>query len=308
MRFDHFRSLFVGGTACAVLSSTLVAQQGGALQAGREYRAGELVRSPWTGVSFTVPASLIGAYDGEVGAFLLGDAAEPTVMLGVFAYSEGTTDEVASLVLTALTERGYNLSPRGEPDLSEHEASGWYDVTSDEGRGLLYGFVRRGAPGNVVAVAALGAPDKEAKLKQLTDAVAQSVQFAVPQAAQWRQLAQGKTYSTTSSGSDFSPGGGGAASGASSSRTQLDLCSDGSYAYQSSSETYISVEGAGSMSSSSSDEHVGRWWLVADVIGSAWLVLEATDGREFHWSVVEQDDGVLIDGQRYGVGPGQRCY
>jgi hypothetical protein len=39
--------------------------------------------------------------------------------------------------------------------------------------------------------------------------------------------------------------------------------------------------------------------LSGALVAQQGAVLEATDGREFNWSVVEQDDG---------VGPGQRRY
>ena len=44
--------------------------------------------------------------------------------------------------------------------------------------------------------------------------------------------------------------------------------------------------------------------MVADLSGSAWLVLSGSDGREFHWSVVEEGNGVVIDGQRVSRGAG----
>lgn len=74
-------------------------------------------------------------------------------------------------------------------------------------------------------------------------------------------------------------------------------------AYESSSETYVSIAGA-SASSTSSDGHAGEWWLVADLAGQALLYLEADDGRVFAWDVVERGEDVLVDGTAYGVSGG----
>jgi len=71
---------------------------------------------------------------------------------------------------------------------------------------------------------------------------------------------------------------------------------------------FISLEGAGSASSTERDAHSGQWWLVGDLIGDATLVLETRDGRTFLWTGVETADGAyLIDGERYTAGPSDRC-
>jgi hypothetical protein len=87
----------------------------------------------------------------------------------------------------------------------------------------------------------------------------------------------------------------------------FDLCGNGQYAYQERSETYVSIEGA-SASSESSDEHMGTWTLVSDIIGNGILVLEATDGRYFQWSVREEGNTLNVEGSTYYLQRSQRCY
>ncbi len=309
MTTSRLRPPVVLAVASLMLTAPLAAQQpdGEVLQANRQYAAGTRVAAPWTGVSFVVPEAFAGAFDAEVAAFVMKSASNTEAMLGVFAYSEASVDEAVGAVEQRLIENGVRLRPRPNPTRHAAGISGWYDFLSPQGQGVIYGSAKRDPAGNVVVVLGLGTSTQESALQPLVDGLMASVRFSPPGAAQWRSMAAGKAYVAGSSGSDFSPGGGGTASGASQSQAQLDLCSDGSYGYQSRSETYISVEGAGGASSESSDQHMGRWWLVADISGAATLVLESTDGRAFLWSVVERGNGVEIDGQAHSVSPSRRC-
>jgi hypothetical protein len=86
----------------------------------------------------------------------------------------------------------------------------------------------------------------------------------------------------------------------------MDFCSDGTYGFESQSETFISIAGA-SASSSSGDAHQGQWVLVADVAGRAILVLSASDGREFFWPIEETDEGARVNGSAYTSQASPRC-
>lgn len=286
-----------------VALAPLHAQQ--VLEAGREYRAGTRVRSPWTGVTFAVPEGMVGMYDAEVRAFQMAPTQQGQYLVGVFAFSEGEIEEVAEVIHGRLSELGVSIQPRGDVAQTPDRLAGSFDAMTPEGPGVLYGIIERGDPGNVIAVLALGAPRQESRLRPLAGAVVGSATFGTPGAAQWRREAAGNAYVRGASGSDYSPGVS-SGSGASGTRDQIDLCSDGTYAYEYHSESYVSIEGA-SASSESQDRHVGGWWLVADIAGGATLVLEATDGRVFHWSVAETPSGVEIDGATYAVQPSGRC-
>lgn len=275
------------------------------LQAGRTYQASTRVVSGPTGVSFVVADGFTGGYDADVEAFVMAQQAGAEVNVGVFAFSEGELEEVATHIGNHLQEMGLTLSPRDEGIQTPDSASGWFDVMSQGGSGVLFGMLRRGQPGNVIAVLALAPPPQRERLEPLVREVMQSAEFTTPEAVMWRRAAAGNAFTMGASGSDYSPGVV-SGSGASGTTDQLDLCTDGTYGYQYHSETYVSIEGA-SASSESSDQHTGRWWLVADITGKATLVLEATDGREFLWPIVETQNGVTIDGTSYGVSPSQRC-
>jgi len=275
------------------------------LQDGRTYRAGTRVVSTPTGVSFAVGEGFQGAYDNKVHAFVMGAFPRPQYLLGVFAYSQGEVDEVADAVAGHLHDVGIEVSPQPGGTATARRASGWFDAMTPGGAQLLYGVVTRGTAGNTVAIIALGPASQREQLEPAAEGVMQSVRFAEPGAAEWNRGAGGHVYLRATSGSDYSPGAT-SGSGASGATAQLDLCSDGTYGYEYHSETYVSIEGA-SASSESSDQHTGRWELVADIVGDATLVLDATDGRQFSWPVAEAQEGVMIDGTSYSVSRSQRC-
>lgn len=284
-------------------ASPLLSQE--TIRAGRTYESGTQLVSPVAGVSFAVSEGFRGAYDETIQGLVMGAFPNPAILVGVFAYSEGALDEVADAVAAHLRDVGVVVSPQGGGMQTRNRATGWFDTMSPNGPGLLYGSVQRGAPGNVIAVVALGTPPSRDSLEAAVERVTQSVQFSTPGAAAWRRATGGHAYTLGASGSDYSSGGI-AGSGASGTTAQLDLCSDGTYGYRYHSETYVSIEGA-SASSENSDEHTGRWRLVSDIVGNATLVLEATDGREFLWPVEEAGDRVMIDGSVYGVSASERC-
>lgn len=288
----------------------LAGQQPGAatpIEMGREYTGGTRVAAPLVGVTFAIPAGKLGGLDQEVKAFLIGSRDTPNQIAGVFAYSEGTIDEVANEIYEVLSAQGMQLAPRGQPVTNGSTVSAVYDAMTPQGRGLVYGTIRLGPEGNSIAVAAFGPADQEAQLRKLGDDIVASAQFSQPMIHQYRNQVGGARLVRGAGNSAYSPGGVGDGSYASQTDERYDLCSDGSYAYYMKSESFISVEGAGSASSTEEDGHQGRWGLVADIMGGATLVVEATDGRAFYLPVEETEDGVLLDGVGYGPSASPIC-
>jgi hypothetical protein len=154
-----------------------------------------------------------------------------------------------------------------------------------------------------VAIAAMGTAAVETHLNQFVDDVSTSIRWTAPAAAQWPRLLQGRVMNWSSADSNMSTGGGGTATGASQSLASISFCSS-EYQYTESSESYFSIEGL-SASNNSSDEHSGEWTLISDFVGNPTLYLDSSDGRSFAWSIVENDDGWMIDGYLYR--PAGRC-
>lgn len=300
------RAISVVALSLAVASPAVSQEQ--QLEANRQYPAGTRVSSPWTGVSFVVPNGFVGQYDEESSAFVMMKAdGSQDPLVGVYAFSEASLEAIGIEVERQLAEQGVRLTPRGSQQINGNTVSGWYIAASDQGTGFLYASTQTGESGNAIAVVAARFSRDESGLQQVVDEVVASTVYTAAGAAQWRQLVAGGVLTSSGDRADISSGGGGTATGATDWSSSLELCSNGQYAYQERSETYISIEGV-SASSSSSDQHAGQWWLVSDIAGNAILVLAATDGREFHWSVVEQGNGVALDGTLYTLARSQRCF
>lgn len=274
------------------------------LEHGRRYSAGERVDSPWSGVSFAVPAGYAGGYDPATRAVLL---ESPEAVVGVYAFSEGNLEEVAAVVVGLIEAGGIRLMPESEAAPDERTLEGRYVALTEDGPGRLHARARAGEGGNVFVVAALGRPDAGPALDELLETVFGSLQWRAPAAAAWRERLAGVRLEGGGSDSEYSPGGaGGGGSYASGTDEWMEFCADGSYAYHLFKESYMSIAGA-SAERTEQDDHQGRWWLVSDIGGRAVLVLEATDGREFHWSLEETDTGANVEGVSYRSGPATRC-
>ena len=288
------RFLLAAVATLASIDSASALGQAAPVQAGRTYSGGTALVSELTGVSFRLPAGLQAQWEPDVQALV---AVAPDLLVGVWAWSEGSVEEVAEEVGRLLAGQGIQAQPRAEIEVSGDGLRGDFDAVTAQGAGLLHAVVRQGPSGGTVAIAALGAPDAAARVRAIVSEVEGSLGWATPGAGAWRSQVQGAVLSWSGSGSDFSPGTV-SASGASQSRASIGLCAGGQYRYDESSESYVSIMGA-SASSSSSDQHLGQWWLIANLAGDALLLLEATDGRYFRWPVQEADGGYLIDGYRY---------
>jgi len=62
-----------------------------------------------------------------------------------------------------------------------------------------------------------------------------------------------------------------------------------------------------SVDNSSRDAHQGRWRLVANLVGEAFLILDAVDGRSFLWPIEETDRGAHVNETFYQVASSSSC-
>lgn len=280
------------------------AQQGIPLEAGRLYAGGERLVSPWAGFSFMVPPEHQAQYDPALSSLVM---QSPEMMLAVFGVSEAAPDALGSVAIDLLAEQGVRLALRQIEQPDDRTLRGTYVAFTPEGMGLTIAAAQAGPHGQAVAVFTLGPQGQEEALNDAVEAFLGSIEWIPPEAAAWRDRTAGRRFSTSGASSTYSPGGaGGYGSHASGTESALDLCSDGTYAFETRSESYISIEGA-SAEHVSSDAHIGRWRLIADVAGMPYLMLEAQDGRSFTWLVEETAEGAVIDGTAYVVAHGQRC-
>ena len=290
----HFRLRLLAAAVVATAVPGGLLAQAVPLEPGRTYSGGALLVSALTGVSFRLPPGVQAQWEPDVGALV---ATAPDLLAGVWAWSEGSVEEVTEEVGRLLAAQGIRTQPRGDVQVTNDVLRGDFDAATEQGLGLLHAVVREGPSGGTVAIAALGASDAGTRVRRFVTEVEGSLEWATPEASSWRAQVEGVVLRWSGSGSDFSPGTV-AATGASEGHATIALCPAGRYRYEEASESYVSIMGA-SASSSSSDQHAGQWWLVADLVGGATLLLEATDGRYFRWAVEEAGDAYLINGYRY---------
>ena len=239
------------------------------------YPAGTALTSPLTGLSFTLPEGFRAEWDGWMGALLA--LSNEGAFGAVWGWSEGTIEEVASQVGARLEARGITLRERGGTEMSASRMRGTFDALSTEGNGTMHALIEVGPLGGVVAVVGLGQGTAEPRAAELVDGVAASLDWSEPLVATWRREVTGRVLSTPAAGNGAS--------------ATLGLCTPAEYRYR---ET-VGATGTG-------EDQSGRWWLMGDLAGRAFLYMEATDGRTFQWSVHPSGDGFLIDGRGYEIG------
>jgi hypothetical protein len=294
-----------------ILCGGLALGQGAApLQVGKQYSAGAWIASAWTGVHFQVPVAFTGRYDATLAGFLMTSHKQPLRVV-VFAFSGGKPEGVAGYIASGLEDAGVQLRLRGEPKVSGTQISALADTHLPQGAGVMYLTVKRGQPGNVAAVLALGLSADEVALRRIADGVLASMRFGRPGPGleQSRQALSGTRLFATGSNSNSGRNASGRADGSrvGSWQDQYDFCGDGRYVYTSTTESIWSVPGL-SAENQSSTGHTGTWTLVADLIGQLALVLETTDGRTFVHAVAKSREGkVMLDSQAFSLAPSERC-
>lgn len=290
--------------AIGVLTSGLV--QAAAMQAQRQYPASSAVESPWTGIGFTVPAGFTGAYEPQVETFLMASA-DRSILVALYGASEATLGDMVAYVEGRLDAVGIQVGAGGPTRQEADFAQARYVAIVDGAPRALHVAIRIGKHRNGFAAVALGPSGADASLAKTVSGIVDGARWTTAEAASWRTRLAGKVLYRSGSGSDYSSGGaGGYASYASNTKTRIDFCGNGAYRFESSGKSHFSTD-AGSVESDNNDAHQGRWWLVADLVGRAFVSLEANDGRSFIWSIEETQDGANVDGASYSVAASDRC-
>lgn len=314
MNPDWKLSLF-GLVALLFASTSFATPQATDVSHERRYDAGAKVSSSWTGVSFAVPASAVGLYDEEYEAFVL-VAEDQSFRAVVEAASEASIEDLALSVLEGIAEAASETDEAATVQLlaGPEEGDGIVTASYLVGGTPVHGAARQGEAGNAAVVFAIGA-----RAKEIVSEVASRMEFSAPsnQVATWRQQLGGTEVFSDRVTSDYSPGAGGSTQNSGtftgSSSRLFTFCSNGQYGYEYSYKGYISVDHSGgggdysSIETSESDAHNGQWTMVANLMGSAFLSLESTDGRWFVHELIEAEEGLAIDRRLYSVSPSGNC-
>ncbi|GIW26352.1 hypothetical protein [Meiothermus sp.] len=281
--------------------------QGVPLQSGQQYAAGTRVGSPWTGVSFVVPQGYQGRYDPEAEGFVMSSAKRD--YLAVYALSSASPETFAEYLLEALSKQGMQLQLKGEPQQTQTTLSAQAVARTAQGALSFYFTAKQGPAGNLLAVVGLAATKDEAALKKVADGLLASGQLGTPQAEVWKRELGGVLLTLKSRNSAWSrdPNPGKSASFSSNTKETYVFCSNGQYAFSTKTERFLS-NAAGYIESTDTDGHSGEWNLIANIIGTPILYLEASNGKSFEYVLrVPGQGSVALDDRIYTVGSSEQC-
>lgn len=273
------------------------------LEPGRQYDAGTRVESTADGVSFVVPQGWFGGVPPQSSAFVIGSNTIAGMGLVIMRQSAGWEDVQAYLNQPQDLGDGVVLVPVTQGRMTD----GRYEIELGNQlyRGLAVGMV--GDTGNA-AVIFFGGPAAEShRYLEFARATAASVEFTSPRQTaeqqQWQSLLAGMMLRRMSS--YYSGGLDGAYAGGSSSET-LHLCSDGSYAYSSSST--IAADAGGGTSGYAGDTGISRGtWSIESMGAQTVLTLRSESGEFSQHSMQYSDGSTYLDGERVYRVQSDRC-
>lgn len=273
------------------------------LAVGQQYSAGTRVVSAADGVSFVIPEEWLGGLPPDAAAFMLGSHTRPGLGM-VLMRATATWEEIEQFLAQPQDfGEGVVLSPATPGTRTERG----YEIALANPVYAGHAVGRIGPDNNGVIVFFGGPAEQREDFRQLAARTAESVEFAEPRESaavgQWRAHLAGMMLKRMSS--YYSGGQGGAYVGGSSSRT-LHLCSDGSYAYFSSSSVAADGGGGASGYSGSQGGEFGRWDV--ETIGARVLLsLRSNEGEFSQHTLRVQGELTYLDGDRAYRVRSDRC-
>ncbi len=281
---------------------------GEAIEINKNYAAGTQLAATAAGVSFTVPQGYVGSYDTESATFVLAPS-DQSHGISILVFSKATLAELAEYIVSDIQAEGIQVSPVDAPQQDNSSIRASYTISNEQGQLLTHVSIKQGQTGNAIAVLGIALPQQK---DVLVGAIAQfiaTVSFSSPNGdnASWQQLLAGKHLDYTGNDSNFSSGGaGGYGSSASETKESYVFCSDGSYAYEYSSQMIFSTE-AGSISDSDSNAHQGNWDIIFGLMTDPILVLRTSNGQFFSYNLGQTGNGIRLDAGIYSVSASQLC-
>jgi hypothetical protein len=283
----------------------LIASTAGAaeIQVGQQYAAGTRVSSPSDGVSFVIPDEWLGGLPPDAAAFVLGSHTRAGIGLVIMRAASSWEEIEQFLAQPQDFGDGVILSPASPGQRSDRG----YEVTLTSPAYAGHAIGRIGPAGNGVIVFFGGPAEQREDFHLLAARTADTVEFFAPRASstveQWRAHLAGRMLKRMSS--YYSGGTAGAYVGGSWSQT-LHLCSDGSYAYFSSSSVAADAGGGTSGHSGSQGGEFGRWDI--ETIGARVVLnLRSTEGVLSQHALQVQGDYTYINGERAYRVSSDRC-
>lgn len=270
---------------------------------------------PYLGVQFTVPDGWRGSEQGDM--YVMTSNRYPG-LIAVMLNPATTLEALKTAADQGIHEEGTALSRSGEfyavgQGALGAEFSGLLEWQS--AKGDLVGVLNPFGQGLTVA-AVTTESDYGPQQRKLASQLVESIAFAVPKESEktkeWREWLRGKRltymYSNYSSGSNYYDASGqtyGSYSSVSTT-TKIELCSDGAFYYQDSSQSsFDSVGGFGGFSAD--DTGSGQWHVRTLGNGEPLLTLTFNSGEVIEHDLAYTDGKTYLGERRYFVGNPDYC-
>lgn len=273
------------------------------LEAGRQYGAGTRVESGADGISFVVPDEWLGGLPPGAAAFMFGSNTRAGVGLVVMRAATSWQEIEQFLNQPQDLGDGVVLYPSSPGRRTERG----YEI--DLGNAMYAGHAigRLGPSGNGLVVFFGGPAAEHRYYTDLASRTAASVAFAAPRASgglqQWRDYLAGMMLRRLDS--YYSGGLNGSYVGGSSSET-LHLCSDGTYAYFSSSSV-AADGGLGTTGYAGGNAGDLGQWRVEAVGDRVLLTLHSRSGEVSQHALRVQGESTFVDDERAYRVRSDRC-
>ncbi len=290
-------------TSFAILLMLALPLQASELEPGREYAGRARVESAADGVSFAIPGEWLGGLPRGAAAFVLGSHARPGVGMVIMRARTSWAEIESFLNQPQDLGEGVVLSPSSPGRRTERG----YEISLTDGVHAGHAIGRMGEQGNGVIVFFGGPASELARYESLAAETSASVAFTAPStsgaAQQWQAYLAGMKLERRSS--YYSGGVDGSYVGGSSSET-LHLCSDGSFAYLSSSDVAADAGGGTSGYAGGDGVTLGEWRV--EVMGDrSLLTLRSADSELSQHDLQVQGEAVYVDGERAYRVQSDRC-
>jgi hypothetical protein len=287
----------------ALLLLTVVPAGAVELQPGEQYPSGTRIDSVADGVSFEIPDEWLGGLPPDAMAFVMGSNTRKGMGMAIMSPAASWQEIERFLNQPQDLGDGIVLSPvaAGQRTARGYEISLGHPVYAG------YAIGRVSELGNAVVVFFGGPAEQRDYFVQLASRTADSVAFSAPRESstskQWRAHLAGmmlkRMDSYYSGGLDSSYVGG-------SWTETLHLCSDGSYAYLSSSSVAADAGGGTSGHSGGQGGAVGQWSV--ETAGARVLLALRPAGGEASQHVLRvEGDKTFVDGSRAYRVRSDRC-
>jgi hypothetical protein len=275
------------------------------LKPGQKYEGGVRVQASFLGISMMIPKGWVAKYgsDAANAALVMGSTTIEGVGLAILVGNQSAQQVVSSLNEAQDLGGGVVLEPTGAAKQQNQRITARYTNTEYVGRAL--GLI---GPGKNHVVYFFAGPQKNEKIYAgLLEDLATGTKFITPNASKPQPTAPAASTGLTQDWTKFLSGmmlrylssynSGGGGGGMSTDRT-MHFCSDGSFAYLSSSLTTINVDGGGA-SSGGQDRAQGRWHVESATQTSAVVILSLENGSTERITVGYDGTKTFVDGQRW---------